>query len=272
MRAVLEARFCAAWLVGLVLLGCGLQHESPRRAGPVAVLSGRVSLAMGEALPEYASLDLANRPLHEHSLPGVPPACAAANDAARRPVQLTSEGLLGGVVVAASDFNRFRERGPELHRVSIEGCRLRPAVLAAQAGDFLELENRDQFAFEPLIGPTFTPRALGPGKKVRLPLLPGSVDSILCSRAAPCGRTDLLVFFHPVYAVTDAQGRFRIPNFPASELVRVSAWHPLFEESQTEVWLEPGERASIELVLRPKRRFVPVAPGATPAPGAPLPP
>jgi hypothetical protein len=65
----------------------------------------------------------------------------------------------------------------------------------------------------------------------------------------------VVVFKHPIHAVTDARGQFRIDGFPTSELVRVSAWHPLFEQSDTFVWLEPGKPTSIELVLEPKERF-----------------
>ena len=105
---------------------------------------------------------------------------------------------------------------------------------------------------EPMLGPDFMARPLLPGKRVLLPLTGGEVESIQCSRRAPCGRTDLIGFRHPVHAVTDARGAFRMDDFPPSELVRVSAWHPLFEESETFVWLEPGETGSVELLLEPR--------------------
>ena len=65
----------------------------------------------------------------------------------------------------------------------------------------------------------------------------------------------MVVFYHPVFATTSAGGEFRIENFPASELVRVTAWHPLFEETQTFVWLEPGTTSRVEFALTPKSRF-----------------
>jgi hypothetical protein len=170
-------------------------------------------------------------------------------------VAATAERLLGGVVVAGSDFTHVRKRAPAVQRVAIRGCRLQPALIAAMASDRLALENRDAFAFEPLLGPAYRARSLEPGQRVLIPLVGGSVDSIQCSRAAPCGRTYLVVFHHPVYAVTDARGEFRIADFPPSELVRVNAWHPLFEESETFVWVEPGKTETVELVLKPKARF-----------------
>ncbi|MFI5307387.1 MAG: hypothetical protein ACHQ53_08555 [Polyangiales bacterium] len=257
MRAPASRALFAFGLCAALCVACACDRLLPRRTGPVGVLSGRVRLAEGAALPEYAAVDLSRRPLLPDRLPQAPTACAAANERARRPVELGADRGLGGVIVAASDFTRFRQRDLVKHRVVIQGCRLSPAVIAAQGGDVLELENLDDFDFEPLLGPTFTPRALPRGRKVRVPLSPGGIESLICSPSAPCGRTDLVVFFHSVYAVTDARGDFRIPAFPAAEQVRVSAWHPLFDASETFVWLDPGERASADFSLSPKRRFVP---------------
>jgi hypothetical protein len=254
-------------LQGLALvLGCawfGCQHapsskdepEGPQ--GPVAVLNGQVRLAPGAKLPRYAALDLARKPLRASPGGEIPGACQSANQAAREPVTLTATGLLAGVLVAASDFTRVRERHRKVHQVVIENCRLKPSLIAAAGGDTLSIENRDAFAFEPLLGPAYEGLPLPRGKKVKIPLYPGGIDSIMCSPGAPCGRTDLVVFFHPVSTVTGTAGTFQIKNFPASELVRVSAWHPLFEESETTVWLEPGTQTTVDLVLTPKPRFVP---------------
>lgn len=255
MRVTLGCLSCVALLGALAAPGCQNERKLKRLPGLPAVLSGRVRIADGSRLPAYAALDLARRPLHESSSSAAPKECAAANEAARSPVQLTAESLLAGVAVAASDFTRFSDRKPRLHKVAIRGCRLRPALIVARGGDLFELENRDAYGFEPLIGPAFSARALAPGKKLRVPLTPGGVESIMCSPRAACGRTDLVVLFHPVYAITDTRGQFRIDHFPSSQLVRVTAWHPLFEPSETFVWIEPGERAAVELVLTPKERF-----------------
>ena len=249
-------------LCSWVWAGCqGDSAQKPKlRQGPVASLSGRLRLAEGAQLPAYTALDFVRRTLHQHDLPAPPAECAAAIEDARTPVRLSPDRSLSGVVIAASDFTRVRERAPKIHKVAIEHCRLKPAIVAAMGGDQILLENRDRFAFEPLIGPTYVGSPLERGDERRVPLAPGGVDSILCSLGAPCGRTDLVVFYHPVHAVTDTEGRFRIDNFPASELVRVVAWHPLFEEKESFVWLEPGEKSSIELDLTPKPRFVPSVP------------
>lgn len=281
------ARRTCAFFVALGLLtasACGEERDSARakelkraadaakpssRRGPVGVLTGQVQLVSGAGLPQYAPLDLSRRPLQTREPGPIPPGCAAANEAARTPVQLTKDGLLSGVVVAASDFTRVRERTPKTHRVVIENCRLKPPTIAATGGDTLELSNHDEYAYRPLIGPTYTARSLPKGEKLKIKMVPGGIDSILCSLGAPCGRADLIVFYHPVSAVTDSEGSFRIANFPASENVRLTAWHPLFDESETFVWLDPGQHSAVKLVLTPKTRFLPQhPPDLTAAPAA----
>jgi hypothetical protein len=236
--------------------------KPPSRRAPVGILSGQVQLAADAQLPQYAPIDLARRPLQQSDQRKPPDVCATANEAARTPVQRTENGMLSGIVVAASDFTRQRDHAPRVHKVWIENCRLRPTTIAATGGDTLQLVNTDEFEFEPLIGPSYKAQPLPQGKKLTLPLIPGGIDSLLCSLGAGCGRTDIVVFFHTVHAVTNENGSFRIPNFPASENVRVTAWHPLFEATETFVWLDPNQQSSVKLVISPKPRFVPGNPQA----------
>ena len=231
-------------------------HDGPRSPGATASLLGEVRLAPGARLPEYASVDLARRPLRMHSPPTPPSECDAANQRARTPVQRSDSGGLSGIAVGASDFTRTPHRKPREHRVVIEHCQLQPTLVAATSGDTLTIENRDDYAFEPLVGPSYAATPLAPHARVKRSLEPG-IDAIQCSLGAPCGRSDLLVFMHPVHAVTDALGNFRVDNLPAQELVRITAWHPLFEPSELFVWLEPGEQRHVVLDLQPKGRFVP---------------
>jgi hypothetical protein len=260
---VVNSRLLRALCCCVLWIGCESGTRSPQlRSGPVAVLSGRVRLPEGAALPIYTAFDVARRPLLTHSQPPAPAECASANERARAAVQLGPERGLAGVVVAASDFTRVRERKPIVISLAIEHCRLQPSVLAAMGGDVVELVNRDAYPFEPLLGPTYESKVLASGEKIRFPLAPGGLETLMCSGAAPCGRSDLMTFFHPVFAVTDAEGRFRIENFPASELVRLTAWHPLFDERESFIWLEPGESTSVELELLPRERFLPPRPSA----------
>lgn len=236
---------------------CGRIPGSPFEP-PTGVVEGRVRLAEGMGLPGYAPFDMARAALRKANAPATPEACRPALEEARRPVQLGPERGLSNVVVAASDFVRLPKHEKASHRVALRGCRLEPAVVSAMEGDSLAIENRAERSVELMYGGSPSPLALAEGGSRRIALVAG-IDSLLCTPAAPCGRTDVVVFHHPVHAVSDARGAFRIAPFPAGELVRVTAWHPLFEPGETFVWLEPGQRIVIDLVLFPKLRFLPPA-------------
>jgi hypothetical protein len=60
-----------------------------------------------------------------------------------------------------------------------------------------------------------------------------------------------VVVRHPVFAVTDGTGMFKIEDFPADETVQVSAWHPLFQDSTLSVKVGQGETKTLEFVLTP---------------------
>lgn len=253
------SRMLRAWAIAMVCSACAAAcgtDAAPLRRAPAATLTGRILLADGAALPAYAPHDLIRTPLHTSAPGRVPDECAHANQAARRPVALGPDRTLSGVVVAAADFTRLGERKPVTHTVVIDACRLAPPTVAAMGGDTLRVENRDAFVFEPMLGPAFKATPLRPGHPVEVTLGAGSVDSILCPPSAPCGRTDVVAFHHPAVAVSDAHGAFRISPFPAGEMVRVSAWHPLFELEETFVWIDAGKTSHVDLVLRPKPRFL----------------
>jgi len=258
--SALRVLLTVAQLAGFAALAaCSARPQRAEKLGH-AVLVGRVRLVPSATLPAYAPFDLQRAPLLGSAGGAAPRAqCADALERARRPVQRTAEGFLSGVVVAASDFTGITlgwPPTPHQHHVVIDKCTLQPALVAARAGDWIELRNDDAFAHAPQLGASTKALPLAPGKRVILPVEPGHVTSLLCPPGAPCGRTDVIVFHHPLFAVTDARGSFRIEGFPNGEMVRVTAWHPLFEPSETFVWVEAGEQGQAELLLEPKARFV----------------
>jgi hypothetical protein len=94
------------------------------------------------------------------------------------------------------------------------------------------------------------------------PLETGGIYNVTCGFAAPCGRTDVVVVYHPVHAVTGADGHFRIENVPAGQEVELHAWHPLFEEVMARVTVAAGHTETLELTLTPVP--TPEAPPETP--------
>lgn len=236
---------------------CGALDEAEERMAPVGTVLGYVRLEAGAALPMYPEAMIGHEPLRPRAPRGdVPEACKAALLAARMPVLMGAGRGLSSLVVTASDFRRARARDPVVHRARIEGCALRPQTIAMSAGDRLVLENRDAFPFAPLYGPAYEATPLPRGRELFIPVFPGTIEPLACSADAPCGRSDVFVLKHPVHAVTDDLGAFRIADFPAGEQVRLTVVHPLFEEAETVIWVEPGAKARVELTVRPKPRFL----------------
>ncbi len=239
--------------------GCdGKAVDAAERDAPVATVFGSLRLAPDEPMPQYPEVMLGHEPLRAREAPGpLPPECAGAGMASRMPIAIDPARGLAGLVVTASDFRRYRPIKPVSHRVRIERCSLQPQTIAMTEGDFLVLENLDAFPFAPLFGPAYEAKPLPRGQRVFLPTSAGTIEPISCSSDAPCGRSDVFVLRHPVHTVSGASGAFRLDNVPAGEQVRLTALHPLFEDAETQLWLEPGQKLRVDLVLRPKPRFVP---------------
>ncbi|NOY93108.1 MAG: hypothetical protein GXP55_18140, partial [Deltaproteobacteria bacterium] len=227
----------------------------------LGVIEGVVRLAEGASLPRYTPEQLGRRP----GQPPRPDACPPALESDREPVTRTADGLLVGVMVAATgDADAFARdlppREPQVQEVHIEGCRLTPRLLVAVRGDTLRVINSDDYPFLPTLGETPFLRALTQGQHRDFELDRGGVRSLGCAFAAPCGRTEIVVVYHPVFAVTGEAGHFRMENVPVGDGLVLHAWHPLFEEARASVDVRAGQVAHVELVLRP-----------TPPPDAPTP-
>jgi hypothetical protein len=70
--------------------------------------------------------------------------------------------------------------------------------------------------------------------------------------------------------VSDAEGRFRMTNVPADQDIRVTAWHPLFQEIAGTTRVEPGRTAQLELVIQPIASAAPAPPPEPTTPRDPL--
>jgi hypothetical protein len=248
--------------------------EKPKATAPAApqngVIEGRVRLAPGYELPAYAQPQMERKVLAHTEHAPLPESCAPPKTTDRQPVKLADDGVsLSGVVVAGSQFSHAQKRAPMMHEVLIEDCRLKPSVVVAMKGDMLRVRSALDYPFMPAFGEEPVVRTLIRGQTYDAKLETPGVAPLLCGFTAPCGRTDVITLMHPVAAVTDAKGKFKIDAFPAGESVALSAWHPLFKESRIEVRVEPGETKQVELVLTPN---VPQSPAPTPADAGPAKP
>jgi len=251
------------------VLGLSASVGCAKRAGPEAsasavrskppatpvetVLVGRVRIEPGRELPSYRSEQLERRVLaHVKADKGFPDVCSPESPEDRRPVSLTPDGYLIGVMLAASEFSETEPAAPTTRQIHIRDCRLTPNLVVARVGDTLRITNDSAFPLLPGLGSDSFNQALIQGQSRDMKLATGGVKSLRCGFSAPCGRSDVVVLSHSYFAVTDGQGEFRIEGFPADETVRINAWHPLFEDVSADVRVSRGEEKRIELTLSPK--------------------
>ena len=227
------------------------KEPAPPPGTGTGTIEGVVRLAAGAELPSYSSEGMEKKILEHTKHAALPETCTPPKTTDRQPVQATPEGYLTNVVLAASEFSKQPQRPQMTHDVVIEDCRLTPAIVVAMKGDTLRVRNALNYPFMPTYGPNPVVRTLIMGQTYEVTLDNPGVAPLLCGFTAPCGRTDVVVMMHPLHTTTDAQGKFKLENFPAGETVKLSAWHPLVQESAIEVKLEPGEVKRVELTLTP---------------------
>jgi hypothetical protein len=227
--------------------------DAPKLKPKPAVLIGSVRLEQGYELPSY-SPEAMERVVLSHVKGGTfPEMCTPPRLDDRQPVQLTPDGKLINVMVAASEFSKRPEPTiAKVHQIEIKDCRLTPKMIVAQINDMVQIKNDVDFPFMPGMGSDTFSQTLTLNQTRDIKLETGGVKILSCGFTAPCGRTDLIVLAHPYGAVTDAKGEFRIEDFPADETVKLNAWHPLFAETFIMVKVAQGEEKRVELVLTPK--------------------
>lgn len=276
-------RIALAGLVALALAGCQCGGERERApssegssgetlgsqiaaAGPTGFVEGVVRLAEGAEVPSYPQ-----NPLVVEGRNPIPDECTPPREADRTPVVVADEtgGLVNlSIVATGQDESRWpRAHEPVTHEVTIRDCRITPPLLVTTRGDRVRLSNQTDYPFFPELGEGVL-QALLRQEPREITLDQGGVRTIQCGFAAPCGRMELVTLYHPVHTVTPESGRFRL-EVPANEEVRITAWHPLFEETSTTTEVEPGQTREVELTIRPAAIRAPQPP-PMPGPDGPI--
>ncbi|MCA9600647.1 MAG: hypothetical protein KC417_01410 [Myxococcales bacterium] len=228
---------------------------------PVGIVEGVVLLAEDTEVPSYDSTPAPNQP-------EPPKSCSPPKILDHQPVHLTDGRGLENVVIGATDFKRAPKHKPATRAVTIDDCRLSPQVIAATRGDTLRLTNNTDYPFLPELGTSQLLQTLLHRETRDIALEQGGVLKLGCGFAAECGRTDVMVFYHPVHAISGKAGKFRMVNVPADEDVKLHAWHPLFEEAIQTVRVKPGQTVRVTFVLRPVEAPAKVAVTPTDSAGA----
>ncbi len=256
------------WMVVLVALGaCGADKaKSPpavEPAKPVAVpaaklakpvlptgtIEGSVLLLQGAELPSIGD------PKKSSELALTDPAkpCTPIDAEDALPVKRDGEtGGLASIHVAITGMKDIAAAAPVTHELRLVNCRLDRALLAARVGDSVRITNASGMPLLPsMAGDAFMEAILANGSRT-VELKRQGADRLSCKFGAFCGRTEVLVTGHSLFAVTDRTGHFRIDGVPLDQEVTVHAWHPLFDESHEALTLkEPTRSAKVTLTLKP---------------------
>jgi hypothetical protein len=221
------------------------------------VIEGTVRLAEATELPDIPPRMMYIQVLQQTDPLPMPAACTPAKQGDRQPVKLGPGNVLSSIFVAATDFKTSVTRAPRVHELTIRDCRLTPMVIGAMRGDTLHIKNETDYPFMPQLGlvsffqtmtkeqdRSHTLEALGP-------------QSVMCGFTALCGRSDIITVAHPLYAVTDQVGHFRIEGVPANETLNINAWHPLFKATTHSTTVRAGETTRVDFVLMPEPQYTP---------------
>jgi hypothetical protein len=233
---------------------------------------GMVRLTEGSELPGYTEEEIGRDPTR----PEVSEGCSPARASDTRPMRLSEQRGVGGILVTATgDLERFRQLpsvAPRTIPLGIRDCRLEPTLIVAAVGDVIDLTNHSPRAF--LTSFTTDPinEAQATGRSRRLEVIRPGVQRVECTMAGGCGRTEVVVLAHSVAVVTDREGRFEL-DVPAGAEVTLHAWHPLMRRREGEARLTidqavAGETRTLDipLSLTPVPENPPV-PASPPLPG-----
>ncbi|MEZ4328768.1 MAG: hypothetical protein R3B40_26320 [Polyangiales bacterium] len=254
--------------------GANAEGDAPTAAPATVRVRGFVRLAAdSDDLPGYELADIGR----DASRPGVPPECPPARASDTRPLSLSPERGIGGILVTATgDPALFREMPtePSSFPLAIRDCRLQPTLMVAMVGDTIPLTNHSPVAFITRFSTDPINEAIAPNRVRQLEVIRPGVHRVDCTMVAGCGLTDVVVLAHRVATVTDATGAFEL-DVPAGAPVELHAWHPLLRRREGTATLPAadavaGETRTLEVTLRippPGEANVPVAPAPDPASG-----
>jgi len=172
--------------------------------------------------------------------------------------------LADGVVVVVGYSGHYLPEKNEAVRVTIGvNCAYPSRSIAMTYGQRLEVVNLSAVPFAPSIDREFTPAVMmapphGAGDPIRI--YPRKAEySALTDRMAPFVHEDLYVFRHPLHAVSDLNGHYRIDGVPIGNL-SIGVVHPgVAAEAKQAVEIAANVVKRVDLTLQyvPRRPIVP---------------
>lgn len=187
----------------------------------------------------------------------------------------------GGVVGKISFAKDVRLRGRELANVivSVEGVetsseaiqaviearplpvidqkdmKFKPHVLSVLVGEAVGFPNSDPLFHNVYSGSKLKAFNLGmypQGESKELAFDEAGIIELLCNVHSEM-KAYLVVKEHPYFATVERDGTFRIDNIPPGEYT-VQAWHPKAQDAISQVTIESGADAKVDLEFTQKRK------------------
>lgn len=238
-------------LAVLVLLGCGGDtSRAPAPRQPTPLDRATLGTIAGEVRVEGAV------PPQTDVRFGGSAECLAAHDGGRVPSGdlLVRDGLLQGAFVWVKDGLGDRVFAIPTVPVVIDqsGCLFTPRVAGAQVGQRIMFTNDDPLLHNvhgtPNASPpwNFSLPRHGISRDLRIEA-PEIMVSVRCD-VHPWMQAWIGVVDHPYFAVTGADGRFRLPDVPPGTYT-LGVWHERLGTRETRVGLEPTATATTTIVF-----------------------
>ena len=232
--------WCALFAAAASAASAAESPASSARAAAPGKISGRVTIA-----------GLAPK------LPPLPVTRDTKICGTNKPDEALVIGIGGGIknaVIWLADVPAGKDAAPPKIRLDQHACRFEPRVAVVPVGATLEVVNSDTVLHHP--------KAQG-GEKTAfsfpMPLKGHTVgkrlDKVETLRVTceshPWMRAFVLVLDAGIYAVTDEQGAFTLPNVPAGKH-KLKLWHERLGEREETVEVTSGETATRDLTLAPR--------------------
>jgi hypothetical protein len=230
-------------VVALALVSLGQDSSSTKtayvRTGQEATLSGAVTFT--GKVPKALKIDMSSDPT-----------CAQGNVDPTTEFFVVSNDRLANVLLYISAGEILDRHSFEAPSTAIlmerKGCRYEPRVLGLQVNQPLMIINSDNTHHNTHPTPKNNAewnqtQPEGAAPMVKAFSRPELSIPFKCNQH-PWEKAYVSVFSHPFFAVSDADGNYKIEGLPAGSY-KITAWHEKLGEKTVEVVFVPGESKSL---------------------------